>query len=92
MREVTIRRRSDGLTELTPRLAPLGITDRWIVIFTVVMAACGFFVTGVMPASVLATVIAACLAGEVVLGAKALVLLLLRPLAEVHEVPRFRRR
>ena len=92
MREVTIRRRSDGLTELTPRLAPLEITDRWIVIFTVVMAACGFFVTGVMPASVLATVIAACLAGEVVLGAKALVLLLLRPPAEVHEVPRFRRR
>jgi hypothetical protein len=92
MREVTIRRRSDGLTELTPRLAPLEMTDRWIVIFTVVMAACGFFVTGVMPASVLATVIAACLAGEVVLGAKAVVLLLLRPLAEVHEVPRFRRR
>jgi len=92
MREVTIRRRSDGLTELTPRLAPLGMTDRWIVIFTVVMAACGFFVTGVMPVSVLATVIAACLAGEVVLGAKALVLLLLRPPAEVHEVPRFRRR
>ena len=92
MREVTIRRRSDGLTELTPRLAPLGMTDRWIVIFTVVMAACGFFLTGVMPASVLATVIAACLAGEVVLGAKALVLLLLRPPAEVHEVPRFRRR
>ena len=92
MREVTIRKRSDGLTELTPRLAPLEITDRWIVIFTVVMAACGFFVTGVMPVSVLATVIAACLAGEVVLGAKALVLLLLRPPAEVHEVPRFRRR
>jgi hypothetical protein len=92
MREVTIRKRSDGLTELTPRLAPLEITDRWLVIFTVVMAACGFFLTGVMPASVLATVIAACLAGEVVLGAKALVLLLLRPPAEVHEVPRFRRR
>ena len=92
MREVTIRRRSDGLTELTPRLAPLGMTDRWIVIFTVVMAACGFFVTGVMPVSVLGTVIVACLAGEVVLGAKALVLLLLRPPAEVHEVPRFRHR
>jgi len=92
MREVTIRKRSDGLTELTPRIAPLGVTDRWLVIFTVVMAACGFFLTGVMPASVLATVIAACLAGEVVLGAKALVLLLLRPPAEVHEVPRFRRR
>ena len=92
MREVTIRRRSDGLTELTPRIAPLGVTDRWLVIFTVVMAACGFFVTGVMPASVLGTVIVACLAGEVVLGAKALVLLLLRPPAQVHEVPRFRRR
>ena len=92
MREVTIRKRSDGLTELTPRLAPLEITDRWLVIFTVVMAACVCFITGVMPAAILVTVIAACVAGEVVLGAKALVLLVLRPLAEIHEVPRFRRR
>ena len=80
------------MTELTPRLAPLGVTDRWLVIFTVAMAACVFFIAGVMPAAVLATVIAACVAGEVVLGAKALVLLVLRPLAEIHEVPRFRRR
>jgi hypothetical protein len=92
MREVLIRKRSDGVTELSPRLAPLGVTDRWLVIFTVVMAACGFFLAGWMPAAVLATLIAACLAGEVVLGAKAIVLLLLRPPAEVHDVPRFTRR
>jgi hypothetical protein len=89
MREVWIRRRSDGVTELTPRLAPLEAPDRWLIIFTVAIAAAGFFMAGVMPAAVLGAVVAACLAGEVVLGAKALVLALLRPLAEIHEVPRF---
>lgn len=92
MREVFIRRRSDGVTELTPKLAPLEVEDRWLVIVTVVIAGCGLFMTGVMPAPVLATVVAASLAGEVVLGAKAVVLALLRPLAEVYEVPRFVRR
>jgi hypothetical protein len=92
MREVLIRRRADGVTEVTPRLAPLELADRWVIIFTVAMAAFAFFNTGVMPAEILATVIAACLAGELVLGAKALVLLVLRPPAEVHEVARFRRR
>jgi hypothetical protein len=89
MREVWIRRRPDGVTELSPRLAPLDPGDRWLIIFTVVISACGFFLAGVMPAEVLASLFAACLAGEVVLGAKALVLALLRPLAPVHEVPRF---
>lgn len=89
MREVWIRRRSDGVTELSPKLAPIEAADRWLIIFTVVMSAAGFFLAGAMPAAVFAAVVAACLAGEVVLGAKALVLLLLRPPAEVHEVPRF---
>lgn len=89
MRDVWIRRRSDGVTELTPRLAPLEAPDRWLIIFTVVMAASGFYMAGVMPAAVLGSVVAACLVGEVVLGAKAVVLVLLRPLAQVHEVPRF---
>lgn len=92
MSEVLIRRRPDGVTELSPKLAPLAVGDRWLVIFTVVIAASGFFITGMMPAAVLAALIAACLAGEVVLGAKALVLLLLCRPAEVHEVPRFFRR
>jgi hypothetical protein len=92
MREVWIRRRADGVTELTPSLAPLEAGDRLLIIFTVVISASGFFMAGVMPAAVLGTVIAACLAGEVVLGAKAVVLALLRPPAEVHEVPRFARR
>jgi glycine/D-amino acid oxidase-like deaminating enzyme len=89
MRHVWIRRRQDGVTELTPGLVPLGVDDRWLVIFTAVIAACGFFLTGVMPAPVLGAVVAASLAGEVVLGAKAVVLVLLRPPAEVLEVPRF---
>ncbi len=92
MRAVWIRKRSDGVTELSPRLAPLDVGDRWLVIVTVVICAAGFFTTGLMPAPVLGTILAACLAGEVVLGAKALVLALLRPPAEVLEVPRFERR
>jgi hypothetical protein len=87
MSEVWIRTRGDGLTELTPKLAPLDVGDRWLVIFTVVMSASGFFMAGAMPAEILATVIVSCLAGEVVLGAKAIVLALLRPRAEVFEVP-----
>ena len=92
MRAVWIRRRSDGVTELTPRLAPLDVGDRWLIIVTVLISAAGFFTTGVMPAAVLATIVAACIAGEVVLGAKAVVLALLRPPAQVFEVPRFVRR
>jgi hypothetical protein len=92
MREVWIRRRADGITELTPTLAPLESGDRWLIIFTVVISTSGFFMAGAMPAAVLVTLIAACLAGEVVLGAKAIVLALFRPPAKVHEVPRFSRR
>ncbi len=89
MREVWIRRRTDGVTELSPRLAPLQPTDRWSLIFTVLIASGGLFLAERMPAAVLGAFIVACLVGEVVLGAKALVLLLLRPRAEVLEVPRF---
>jgi hypothetical protein len=92
MREVLIRRRSDGVTELTPPIAPLDVGDRWLVIFTAILSASGFFMAGVMPAEVLATIVAACVAGEVVLGAKAVVLAFLRPPAEVYEVLRFARR
>lgn len=92
MREVWIRRRSDGVTELSPKLAPLATGDRWLIIFTVAIGAAGFFMAGVMPVAVLAAVVGACLAGEIVLGAKALVLLALRPPAEVLEVPRLGRR
>jgi len=87
MREVWIRNRPDGVTELTPKLAPLEIGDRWIIITTVVIATWRFFIAGAMPAAVLGTVLASCFVGEVVLGAKALVLALLRPPAQVHEVP-----
>lgn len=88
MREVWIRRRSDGVTELSPNLAPLDPGDRWLIIFTVLIGAAGFFMAGVMPALVLGALAAACLVGELVLGAKALVLLALRPPAQVLEVPR----
>ncbi len=92
MRGVWIRNRPDGVTELSPALAPLEVGDRWLVIVTVVMATGGFFIAGAMPAMVLGAVLASCFAGEVVLGAKALVLALLRPPAEVHEVARWQHR
>ena len=71
MREVWIRRRADGVTELTPTVAPLDASERWLVIFTVVMATAGFFMAGVMPFEVLAALVAACLAGGAVPGANA---------------------
>jgi hypothetical protein len=92
MREVSIRNRPDGVTELSPRLAMLDRGDRWLVIVTVTITAVGFFTAGAMPAPVLAAVLASCVAGEVVLGAKAVVLALLRPRAEVHEFASFRPR
>jgi hypothetical protein len=86
MHGVTIRNRTDGVTELSPRIAPLDREERALVIVTVLMAASAFFVSGVLPIAVLAALLAACIAGELVLGVKALVLALRRPLADVHEV------
>jgi hypothetical protein len=84
---VWIRNRPDGVTELSPPLAPLDRFDRWLVIFTVMLATGGFFLSGTMPVAVAAAILLACVAGDVVLGAKALVLALVRPVAEVREVP-----
>jgi hypothetical protein len=88
-RDVLIRNRSDGVTELTPKLAPLDVGERWMIIVTVVIATWGFFLAGAMPAPIFAAVLSCCLAGELVLGAKYVLLLLLRPAADVVEVPRF---
>lgn len=86
MREVCIRSRPDGITELSPRLAPLAREERWAISFTVMMSCLGLFTAGLMPAVMLGAVLVSCLAGEVVLGVKA-TLLLLRPPAEIHEIP-----
>lgn len=86
MRPVTIRNRGDGLVEIAPRLSPLGATERMLVITSVLFVAAGLFVAGLMPAMVLAAIAACSLAGEVVLGLKALLLVLLRPPAQVVEV------
>jgi hypothetical protein len=88
MLDVTIRCRSDGITELAPRLSPLGAGDRWLVIVTVLISAGGFFVCGAIPVGVAAFIGASCVVGEVVLAAKAAVLVLLRPPAPVCDVPR----
>jgi hypothetical protein len=92
MREVTIRKREDGIVELAPRSAPLDPSDRRLVIATVLLLAGGLFVSGALPAAVLGAVAASCLAGEVLLGVRALALVLLRPAAEVHDVAHFRAR
>lgn len=92
MREVTIRSRADGVTELSPKLVPLEPGDRLMVIVTVFLVTGGLFLCGVLPAAVGGAVLASCLVGEVVLGVKAIALALLRPLAPVHEVPAFARR
>ncbi len=89
MHEVIIKNRSDGVVELVPKLAPLAPGDRFLVIVTVLLATGGLFISGAIPAGVVGAVAASCIAGEVVLGLKALLLALLRPAAEVHEVPRF---
>jgi hypothetical protein len=89
---VTRRHRHDGIVELSPKLAPLAPADRLLVIVTVLLVAGGLFVSGAIPAAVAAAVAASCLAGEVFLGLKAVVLIVLRPAAEVHEVPRWHAR
>jgi hypothetical protein len=51
------------------------------------MAGIAFFMAGALPLPALAAVFCTCLAGELVLGVKALLLRLLRPAAEVYEIP-----
>ncbi len=86
MRHVTIRSRADGITELAPTLQPLAAAERLVVISAVLFVTAGLFLSGFVPAGVAAAVAACCVAGEIVLGVKALALALLRPLAPVVEV------
>ncbi len=89
---VVVRRRADGVIELVPRTAPLEAGDRAIVIVAVLLVTGGLFLSGVVPAPVAGVVAASSVVGEIVLGVKAAALALLRPLAPVEEVRRFRRR
>ena len=86
--DVTIRCRADGITEVTPKVAPLARNERIVVIGTVLLVTGGFFISGAIPAKVAAALAASSLAGEVVLAIKAL-LLRRRPKAQVVEVARF---
>ncbi len=92
MRDVTIRSRADGITELVPKLSPLKAGDRAIIIVAVLLVTGGLFIAGAVPGIAAAVVAASCVAGEVVLGVKAAALALFRPLAPVHEVRRFKQR
>jgi hypothetical protein len=91
MHDVTIRCRADGVIELRPRLAPLAPVYRVIVIGTVLLVTGGFFISGAVPPKVAAALAGSCLAGDLVLAFKSL-LLHLRPLAPVVEVASFARR
>ncbi len=86
---VWIRNRNDGVVELSPTICPVPRADRWLVIFTVAIAAAGLFTAGTLPGEIFALVFASAVAGEVVLGTKAVLLLVLRPAAQVVDVPRF---
>ena len=90
-RDVVVRSRADGITELSPKLSPLHLDERWVVITTVAIAAWGFYLAGVMPAKVLAAILTFCLVGDFALGAKALFLSVTRPPAKVIPVARFTR-
>lgn len=92
MRDVTIRNRADGLVELGPRIAPLAPADRLLVVVTLILGASGLFVSGALRPEAAAVVIVSALAGEIVLAVKAGILAVLRPRADVHEVPRARNR
>ena len=87
-RDVLIRNRADGVIELSPKLSPLDVGERWMIIVTVAIAGWGFFLAGSMPVSVFAFLLSCSLAGELVIGAKSLLLFLLRPQADVVEIPR----
>ncbi len=91
MRNVTIRSRADGITELAPVLAPLDPTLRVFVIGSVLAVTWILFLYRAVPAGVAAAVAASCLAGELVLALKAIALALLRPLAPVHDLADWRR-
>lgn len=86
MQDVTIRSRRDGIVELTPKHAPADSSDRLMVIGTVLLACAGFFVCGMMPGEVLVAIATTSLAGEVVLGIRAIALRLFHPAAQVFEL------
>jgi hypothetical protein len=60
MADVTIRSREDGVVELAPKHAPADASDRLVVIGAVLFAASGLFLSGLMPAGVLAAIAASC--------------------------------
>lgn len=92
MHDVAIRSRADGIVELSPRAAALPASDRILLVTGLVLVACGLFVSGAMRAEAVAAIVLSAIAGELVIGVKNAILVLLRPRAEVHEVARFRAR
>jgi hypothetical protein len=81
--DVTIRSRKDGIPELAPKHGHAEGLERLIVIGTVLLVGAGLFLCGAMPAPVLGAIAAGSLAGEVVLGVRALALAVRRPRAPV---------
>jgi len=90
-RDVVVRSRSDGLTELSPKRTPLQLDERWMLITIVVIAAWGLFLAGVMHAVLLAFVLTVCLFGDLLFGARSFLLSVLRPPGKVIPVTRLSR-
>jgi len=88
--DVTIRNRRDGIVELAPKHAPTDLVQRLLLSGTILLGSLSLFVSGTMPPEVLVAIAASCLAGEVVLGVRALALRVLHPAAEVFELARCR--
>jgi hypothetical protein len=88
--DVTIRNRRDGVVELAPKHAPTDLVHRLLLAGTILLASLSLFVSGEMPPEVLAAIAVACLAGDVVLGVRALALRMLHPAAQVLELARCR--
>ncbi len=90
-RDVVVRSRSDGLTELSPRRWSLGLEERWMILSIVVIAAWGFFLAGALPAALLAVILTVCLFVDLAIGARGVFFSALRPPGKVIPVARFSR-
>jgi hypothetical protein len=94
MRDVTIRRRTDGTVQIIRLSAPpLDRLERYLLAVTVLFTAQGYFVAGHLPPQVnaiVSSIVLACLAGAEIGEALRSRALLRRPKATVEELPRRR--
>jgi hypothetical protein len=91
MADVTVRPRGDGVVQILPNTQPLEDDERYLAMFGVLFAAAGLFVSAALPAQAVAVAAACCASSELSLRLRQRALRR-RPAAEVHLLPRRRRR